>query len=48
MKRHEAYGWLANQLGLSRDDCHIGMFDVAQCERVVRVCTQVAETRECP
>lgn len=37
--RKEAYKWLAEQLGISRDDCHIGMFDVALCARVVEVCS---------
>jgi hypothetical protein len=38
MTRNEAYGWLANELNLSRKECHIGMFDVQRCEQVVRVC----------
>ncbi len=40
MKRKEAYAWLAGRLGLSADDCHIGMFDPPTCERV---CNEVAE-----
>lgn len=36
--RGAAYGWLAKQLGIDSADCHIGMFDVAQCRRVVEVC----------
>lgn len=35
MGRHQAYGWLAMQLGLARDDCHIGLFDLDGCQRVV-------------
>jgi len=35
MSRHAAYGWLAKQLGISRANCHIGMFDVDGCEAVV-------------
>lgn len=38
--RSGAYKWLAEQLGISRDDCHIGMFDVEMCRRVVEVCSQ--------
>lgn len=38
--RKRAYRWLAEQLGLSADDCHIGMFDQATCERVVEVCLE--------
>jgi hypothetical protein len=36
--RSGAYAWLAQELGIRREDCHIGMFDVAQCQRVVEVC----------
>jgi len=34
-KRHEAYGWLQNRMGLSAEKCHIGSFDVQQCRKVV-------------
>lgn len=30
-----AYKWLATVLHIERDDCHIGAFDLAQCEKVV-------------
>ena len=36
--RDAAYTWLAEQLGIEKDDCHIGMFDVDMCKRVVDVC----------
>jgi len=35
MKRHEAYRWLAKELGISFENCHIGMFDVEQCRATV-------------
>lgn len=35
MKREEAYGWLADILELPKEYCHIGMFSVKTCERVV-------------
>lgn len=38
MRRNKAYAWLAERLGVSRENCHIGMFDVDQCRRVVREC----------
>jgi hypothetical protein len=38
MSRSEAYKWLSQQLKLSRDECHIAMFDDATCRRVVDVC----------
>lgn len=36
--RGRGYRWLANQLGLTVEQTHIGMFDIATCERVVEVC----------
>lgn len=38
MSRGAAYSWLAEQLGIDKKDCHIGMFDVDMCEEVERVC----------
>jgi hypothetical protein len=38
MKRGHAYQWLASQLGIDQAVCHIGQFDVAQCQRVVDAC----------
>jgi hypothetical protein len=32
------YAWLADQLGIDTAACHIGMFDVATCQRVVEAC----------
>lgn len=37
-RRKRAYAWLAEQLGIAEKDCHIGMFDVATCQRVVEIC----------
>jgi hypothetical protein len=36
--RQDAYAWLAQQLGISYHDCHIGMFDVDMCKKVIYVC----------
>lgn len=36
--RNAGYAWLAEQLGIHKSECHIGMFDVAMCARVVAVC----------
>jgi hypothetical protein len=36
--RSNAYAWLARELGIRVEETHIGMFDVAMCERVVDVC----------
>jgi len=39
-KRGGAYAWLCDQLGIEKKDCHIGMFDVEMCKRVVAACKQ--------
>lgn len=36
MSRWEAYRWLATELKLTPDQCHIGLFDEAQCQRVIQ------------
>jgi ribosomal protein L37AE/L43A len=43
MRRSDAYGWLAQQLGIAKHDCHIGLFDESMCKRVIEVCNQLAE-----
>jgi hypothetical protein len=35
--RTRAYLWLAHQLGMKPEECHIGYFDVLECERVVNI-----------
>lgn len=45
MTRSQAYQWLATELGITQSDCHIGMFDVAQCQRVVDVVSGDRERR---
>lgn len=35
MSRGRAYRWLADELGLDPNDCHIGHFDAETCGRVV-------------
>lgn len=37
IKRNDAYAWLAEKLEIPVDECHIGMFDVEMCDRVIRV-----------
>jgi hypothetical protein len=36
--RGAGYKWLAEQLGILPKDCHIGMMDVALCNRVISIC----------
>ena len=38
MNRSHAYSWLAMKLGIDKSECHIGMFDVDMCKRVVDIC----------
>lgn len=40
-KRGQLYGWLAKQLGIPKEKCHIGMFDEDMCGRVVEICNTV-------
>lgn len=35
--RERAYIWLARKLGIPKDDCHIGRFDLATCERAIEI-----------
>lgn len=42
MTRSQAYAWLAHQLSIPPNSCHIGMFDVDMCERVVLACKDTA------
>ena len=36
--RNAAYEWLAKEMNLSREECHIGLFDVDQCKEVIKIC----------
>lgn len=38
--RKAAYEWLAEQMGLPKEQTHIGMFDVDQCRKVIRICRE--------
>lgn len=44
--RGRAYAWLAKELGIAPEDCHIGMFDPEQCRRVVRICNGILRREE--
>lgn len=37
LKRQEAYKWLAKQMNKTGADCHIGMFDISECQKVVEL-----------
>lgn len=40
--RSAGYRWLAEQLEIPPKECHIGMFDISTCWRVVEICRQPA------
>ena len=47
MTRAEAYTWLASEMGIDKDKCHIGMFDVEQCYRAFVISMEkVVEVKE--
>lgn len=37
--RTDGYNWLAKQLGINKESCHIGMMDIEDCRKVVNICT---------
>jgi len=37
MTRTEAYRWLAREMGVPYDDCHMGMMSVSDCRKVERL-----------
>jgi hypothetical protein len=37
--RSAGYRWLARRLGIAAAECHIGLFDVETCQRVIEVCS---------
>lgn len=44
VSRGKAYAWLAGKLGIPVEECHIGLFDVRTCVRVVEICAQETPT----
>lgn len=44
MRRRDAYAWLAHGLGIKYEDCHIGEFDTAMCQRVIEVVEELRMT----
>lgn len=41
--RRVAYEWLAKTLGIAKEQCHIGMFDVNGCVATVKACAALKE-----
>lgn len=44
MTRSAAYRWLAKELDLPISKCHIGMFDILDCRKVVSLCRKLRST----
>jgi len=40
LTRNEAYMMLADKMGIPREQCHIGMFDVEQCKETERIANE--------
>lgn len=38
--RMSGYKWLAEAMDIDRKDCHIGMFDIEQCQQVIQICSK--------
>lgn len=38
MNRKDAYKWLSSMLGISMEECHIGLFDIKMCQKVIHLC----------
>lgn len=36
--RNKAYLWLSKKMNIPKEYCHIGMFGVAECKKVVEIC----------
>jgi hypothetical protein len=43
--RKAGYKWLSEQLGIEWNACHIALFDVAMCQRVVSICKPLFEPK---
>lgn len=43
LSRTAAYQWLAEQLGISVDECHFGWFEADTCQRAKTLCEQYLE-----
>jgi hypothetical protein len=44
--RSKSYLWLSKHMGLDIDDCHIGMFDIDNCARVVEISKKALENHK--
>lgn len=42
--RNKAYKWLSQKLNIPSELCHIGMFDLEDCKRVVELCKPLVQS----
>ena len=45
-KRRRAYSWLAEQMGKTRAEAHIGKFDVPECQKLIAILNEQKERIE--
>jgi len=45
MKRKDAYKWLSKKLEIDYENCHIGMFNIEMCNKVISVCRQQGDIK---
>lgn len=45
MSRGKAYDWLSEQMGLAKEETHIGMFSIEQCRKVIDLCLDYERNR---
>lgn len=36
-RRNAAYSWLSEQMQIPKEETHIGMFDIAQCQKLISI-----------
>lgn len=42
--RTKAYRWMAKKMKIDEKRAHIGMFDVAQCKKLVKLCNEAVQS----
>lgn len=47
MTRKAAYSWLARCLGIPKEECHIGWFDLEQCNAAQQLCRDEWREKQC-
>lgn|GEM_PF-1633466 len=45
MRRGDAYAWMAEQMGMEKDEAHIGRFDMEQCEKLIAIVDAYFESK---